>query len=369
MADAQNIAAQDEGGNPTLGRKVFFLSPSYALTEVIASLRSMEYEVYTIDNYRDAKNILIQNPDSICIVTIDSQMHLPMWAAFVASFNSQKDLGNIILGIFSERYRMESIQSAFDSAQLKAGITLYDDQHKLEDVLKNFVQQLERFGAKGRRAHVRVACALDKTAMMYWIETQNCMHQLKLLDISTVAAAVRLPRALSGRITKGMTLHGVTIVIASRQHTVDATVIALQQVRSETIAIMMINGPLAPKTLKSLRDYIFSTLQKQMLTSINGMYLDQEDYRVMADQLKLTKDLGATKAPAAAPAAEGENAKGETDEGEAAGSAGEGADAADAGDEKDAASAAGDGEGADAAEQSEDAAENADNTEGAAGKA
>ena len=37
MADAQNIAAQDEGGNPTLGRKVFFLSPSYALTEVIAS--------------------------------------------------------------------------------------------------------------------------------------------------------------------------------------------------------------------------------------------------------------------------------------------------------------------------------------------
>ena len=190
MADAQNIAAQDEGGNPTLGRKVFFLSPSYALTEVIASLRSMEYEVYTIDNYRDAKNILIQNPDSICIVTIDSQMHLPMWAAFVASFNSQKDLGNIILGIFSERYRMESIQSAFDNAQLKAGITLYDDQHKLEDVLKNFVQQLERFGAKGRRAHVRVACALDKTAMMYWIETQNCMHQLKLLDISTVAAAV-----------------------------------------------------------------------------------------------------------------------------------------------------------------------------------
>lgn len=275
-----------------IGRKVFFLNPSYSLSTLIATLREQEYEVYALDNYRDAKNILSRNPESICIITIDSQMTPACWGSFASTFSSNKMLENTIVGVFSERYRKDMILPFFDQIELKGGIMVYDDENSMEDIFKATVQMLERYGAKGRRQYVRASCTADRTAMLYWTESNNCMHQMKLLDISAAAVAVRLPATMAGKVQARQVLHMITLVLGLRQYTTDVSILAIKQLPSSTVAIMTFNGPQSPKMAKGIQEYIFSSLQKLLLASINGMHPDQEDYRVMAEQQKLAKGIG-----------------------------------------------------------------------------
>ena len=305
MSDIQNKASPADPA--IIGRKVFFLNPSYSMNPGIAALRGQGYEVYAIDNYRDAKNILSRNPESICIITIDSQMAPACWGAFVSTFRANKMLENTIVGIFSERYRKDMILPFFDQIELKGGIMVYDDENSMEDIFKTVVQMLERYGAKGRRQYVRASCTADRTAMLYWTESNNCMHQMKLLDISAAAVAVRLPATMAGKVQPRQVLHMITLVLGLRQYTTDVSILAIKQLPTSTVAIMTFNGPQSPKMAKGIQEYIFSSLQKQLLASINGMHPDQEDYRVMAEQQKLAKGIGnsAEKAAGAEDAAPG----------------------------------------------------------------
>ena len=52
--------------NPFFGRKVYFLNPPLSLSnQIISNLRALEYEVYSIPNYQDAKSILRENQNAI----------------------------------------------------------------------------------------------------------------------------------------------------------------------------------------------------------------------------------------------------------------------------------------------------------------
>ena len=75
------------------GKKIYFVSPPYSIrNHVIPLLRNMEYEVYTIDNYRDLKNILRKNPYSVCLINLDSHLTTYGWYVFVDEFKDDEKL-------------------------------------------------------------------------------------------------------------------------------------------------------------------------------------------------------------------------------------------------------------------------------------
>ena len=90
--------------NTDFGRKVFFLNMSYDFQRaVIPALFNKEYEVYEINDYRRAKNILKNYPDSICFIYVDKGLPLNEWFNFMASFEDDPMLSTIFLGIVSSK--------------------------------------------------------------------------------------------------------------------------------------------------------------------------------------------------------------------------------------------------------------------------
>ena len=78
------------------GRKISFLNPAYAIKkDIISSLRKKEYEVYIIESFRDAKNLLRKNPDSVLFINIDAQLSIGAWFNFLRSFDKEESLKTI----------------------------------------------------------------------------------------------------------------------------------------------------------------------------------------------------------------------------------------------------------------------------------
>ena len=73
--------------NPIFGRKVFFLNPTLSIQNVfVRKLQDLEYEVYTIEHYYDAKPVLSEYEDSICFINIDDRLTYKQWLNFIKSF-------------------------------------------------------------------------------------------------------------------------------------------------------------------------------------------------------------------------------------------------------------------------------------------
>src|SRR5574344_1201362 len=184
------MAEEEHRDNPVYGRKVFFLDPPYSVRKnVIVRLQELEYEVYTIDDYRDAKNILRHFKDSICFINIDEGLSSDGWFNFIASFEEDETLKSIFLGVVSEHARKSDKDLFLLKAKIPAGFVPLNK--KIDDITETIKGVLEINGAKGRRQYVRASCANDKDAILLYT-TDSKMYQMKLLDLSSVGVAAIL---------------------------------------------------------------------------------------------------------------------------------------------------------------------------------
>lgn len=277
--------------NPAAGRKVFFLSSSPLLQATVAALQVQEYEVYLIENYRNVKNLMRQFPGSIFIMDIDRQMQPGTWRAFVTSISHDKELAEALVGLFSARYEQELMAKFFAGARLEAGIMAAEPNTGPQELAADFAQQLDAFNAKGRRQHVRTICAADKNARLYWIDQHMFIHQMKVLDISTAAAAVLLPASLAGRIQAPQPLPSATLLLGKDQHVIYPTVLTTKEAGGKTIAVLMFTGGLEHESEQSIRAYVCESLKRQTMAAINGMPEDRENYRALEEQDKLVQSM------------------------------------------------------------------------------
>ena len=268
--------------NPEFGRKVFFLGPSYTTKmTIIDNLRSMEYEVYTIDNYRIAKNILRHNKDAILFLNTDNMFPIPVWVAFLQSFVIDPVLKTILIGILSERIKEADAQMIFSKLELCAGVTaIGGDLSKVTEVIKGV---LDYNGAKGRRQYVRASCFNDPNCMAYW-NFNGKMHRLKILDISSVTVAVKIPPTLRGILRPGIKLPNATLILGKKYLVLNLNSYIIKENPDGEVAIFLYDGDVAPAIKKEIQNYIFDSLQQQMMFSINNEPEDREDYIHYAEQ-------------------------------------------------------------------------------------
>lgn len=290
----------DNGKNPPFGRKVFFVNPSYKVkTHFIDKLREEEYEVYSIESWKDVKSYLSKNPESICFFGIDSQLTIPAWTSLVSSFKKDPVLNSCICGFLSESSLkdIEKNLEIFNKVNLMAGVnSLAGDIEKTELRLR---QILNVNGAKGRRQFVRCSC-FNEEAYVYLTTTSDAgisiMHQFKIVDISTATVAIEIPASFKGKLKKNQWIHSTKIVLKGKQIDTNLRVFLLKTTpRGTEIGIMTYSEKFGEGEKGFIKGFVHETLKKQMDMSINGMPEDKTDYASIARNEEMEHSIAKTK--------------------------------------------------------------------------
>ncbi len=276
---------EEKRANPPFGRKVFFVNPSFKVqSKIITALREEEYEVYIIRKWRDVKNYLVKNPDSVCFISVDGQMSVQAWMAMVDSFAQHDVLSTTISGFLTENALKKAAIVAFNT-KLPAGYNSTAGEE--EEVLRTLKNILEVHGAKGRRQYVRCSC-FKENAYVYLTVTDAggnpSMFQMKIVDISTATVAVEVPDIFKGRLKIRQWLQNAVVALNGRQVDTSLQVFLLKKTDKGTeIAILAYHSSMSKESKNYIRTFIFDTLQKEMERSINGMAEDKTDYNLEAN--------------------------------------------------------------------------------------
>ncbi len=257
-----------EQNQDLFGKKIFFLNPNYTFkTQVISELRMLEYEVYIIDNYRDAKNILRKNPNSICFVNIDSQLSTYGWYIFFSEFEKEDLLKGTVIGIISDR--LTPIEKTFflDKINPKAGVMEASADSK--KIVENIEDILKINNAKGRRQYVRANCLSDKNSMLIFNDG-NLINQLKLVDISHMSAATLAPAIRNTNLEKNTLIRGATLKLGSKQYIINFIVYDIHTRGDKELLITLFTPETVSGLKEPIMDYVFETLQTHLTASING---------------------------------------------------------------------------------------------------
>lgn len=261
------------------GRKIFFLNPAYSVrNEVITELQNEEYEVYIIESYRDAKNLLRLNENAILFINVDAQLAMNSWYNFIRTFEKEDVLSSIYIGIISERIRPADRELFLTTAQIPAGITMLDTDMKF--ITESILGVLKEANAKGRRQYVRANLSHDKEASLFWNHGTK-MYKLKLLDISSVGMSVKVPPALSRIVGKNFILRDVTLRLGSKQIVIEAVVFAVKEIPDGIIWVLLLLPNTSTKTRSIIRQYVSETTQKIMMTVINNARPDDTAYDIL----------------------------------------------------------------------------------------
>ncbi len=287
---------KEKRSNPPFGRKVYFVNPSFKVqSKIITALREDEYEVYIIRRWRDVKNYLVKNPDSVCFISVDGQMSIQAWMAMVDSFAQNDVLSTIVCGFLTENAIKNAAKMAYNT-KLPAGYNSTAGEE--ENVIRTLKGILDVHGAKGRRQYVRCSC-FKENAYVYLTVTDAggnpSMFQMRIVDISTATVAVEVPDIFKGRLRMRQWLQNAVIALNGRQVDTSLQVFLLKKTdRGTEIAILSYHSSMAKESKNDIRNFIFDTLQKEMDRCINGMAEDKTDYNLEANTVLVlpSKDDG-----------------------------------------------------------------------------
>ena len=274
MEENKGPSPQETSVNP-LGKKIFFINlPTSIDKQLLGALHALEFEAYYIDSYRETKTILRRHPYSIALIYVDSQLSLSRWFNFICSFKADQALSTINLGIMTSKMTSAERGAFLTKAPIDCGIINLNSS--LNGVIHEVLEILERLNAKGIRKYVRSDCMQDPKAVIFWTN-QGQVHQMKIVDISVVGAAVKYP-IQNGLLTqKGAFLENITLVLAKRQIDLAARVYAVKIAQDSITLILLFENP-SKEAMTAIRSYASAMLQHILMTSINGTDLDKNDY-------------------------------------------------------------------------------------------
>ena len=260
---------------PAFGRKVFFLNPSFSVrTHIITALKILEYEVYTISDYRRVKGYLRIHHDAILYINTETQMNIPSWLNFIHTLKNDSVFSSTIIGIINEHLSPLELKTLSEDPYIRGGVFHMEGQFKPQ--IPVLARKLEELGAKGRRQYVRTICMNDTNARFLWIQDGR-MFTAQIVDISTASVAVLITQKELPFVQGRGELFS-TIQLGQKQIQTKAKILVIKPSGNNFAAIFIINEQTPQESIQIIRDYVFETLELAMLKSVNGMELDKTDY-------------------------------------------------------------------------------------------
>lgn len=262
--------------NPVFGRKVFFLNPPYQISNfVIGRLREQEYEIYVIDDYKDAKNVLRHYPDSICFINIDTALTTEQWLNFVVSMEREPALKSIFLGVITKGMRQSDKTHFMLHASVPAGFLTFNGN--VTELTETLIEILDLNGAKGRRQSVRATCAHDQTATVT-LPTPEGNKAFRLLDISSVGIAAIAPIAYQNMFTPKTIFRNAPLNIGENRVQASLLLLMIKQSPKFVSLVFLFTQGTSANVKNIVRDYVAATLQFEMQFAILNEPKDETDY-------------------------------------------------------------------------------------------
>jgi len=278
--------------NSPMGRRVFFVNPPFYVTNVIIPrLTAMEFEVYSLDNFRLVKPVLRKYPDSICFINIDdSSLDFDGWFRFVESFEKDEVLSTIFFGVISQYAPKPTRMDFMLNVQLPAGFIQYTPDH--DALVEIFTAILEMNGALGKRKYIRADCGRDP---QIYAEVDLRVQKLPLMiqNISSVGIACYLgPNQLN--LLEEKAVYRVTLNLKEQAYPGSVVVLMKREIQGTNVAIMLFGQGLALSSKNMIREFIRKRIQFNLDEEFMGIPLDEEDYSKAAkkDDLSLDGELG-----------------------------------------------------------------------------
>ena len=267
--------------NPIYGRKIFFLNMPFNIKKlIIGKLQELEYEVYLINDYKNAKNILRHYSDSICFVDIDStqenKLSVQQWFYFLKSFDFDKQLKTIYIGVLSGHVSKADRTYFMLHASFPAGfITL---NQPIEDLTQIIIGILEINGAKGRRKYVRAKCRPEAQARIQ-CRIDEKEYALPIIDISSIGLSCSIPVSYCDKFPPNTVLRNARIFFGIRQVQCSAAVLMQKQLSPTKYSLILLYLQSTLFSVRNaIRQYVFRTLNQDVIDTIKNEKPDTETY-------------------------------------------------------------------------------------------
>lgn len=271
--------------NPLFGRKIFFVSPSFATEKFLfENLRKNEYEVYIINDYRKAKSVLMAYPDSMCFINIDSELSYSEWFNYMKSFSTSESLKGIYLGVMTESAGWEDKDKFVMNIRLPGG---FNQEEKTEKFLKNFIAILDLNGAKGRRKYIRLDTRgiADVSGYMTF---QGKLYSINIKDISSAGFAITYKQDLMPLFPKNAHIRNLCISVGRKSMVCSCIVFNTQPNTDGTaMSVLMLTNENPEESNNYIRDYIFAKFDRDMDALISEVNKDSSSYSTPDEYSKL----------------------------------------------------------------------------------
>ena len=272
--------------NPLFGRKIFFVSPSFVIEKFLfENLRKNEYEVYIINDFRKAKNVLSAYPDSMCFVNIDSEeLSYSEWFNYMKSFSLIESLKGVYLGVMTESASWEDKDKFLMNIRLPGG---FNQVSKTEKFLSNFIAILDLNGAKGRRKYIRLDTrgADDVSGYMAY---QGKLFTINIKDVSSAGFAITYKQDIMSLFQKNTLIRNLSITVGRKSMVCSCIVFNTQPNTDGTaMSVLMLTNENPESTKIYIRDYIFAKYDRDMENVINDVDKDSASYSSPDEYSKL----------------------------------------------------------------------------------
>jgi len=270
------------------GKKTFFLYPSRIMqNHIIPELRAKEYEVYTINDFKNARNILMKNPDSIFFINPDSIFNGASWANFIGRIEEDTRIKDATCGLIYEKITDEAAKQIQLRVKLTAGMVNVKDP---DQALSQIIQILDNNQAKGMRQYVRANCLSDASAEIFWMTKASMMYKLKVIDISSVGLAVKVPVKQLTSITLNSIMPNVNLMLKGQKINITVKVVAVKAEGDHFVAVLMFHSINEKNGTTSIRNYVSDMLYKKIEEAIAGLSPDSNDYNIKETKAKKQDD-------------------------------------------------------------------------------
>ncbi len=263
--------------NPLFGRKVFFINPSLFIENlVVEMLREQEYEVYVLSDFRRAKSLLAQFPDSLCFVDIDTEMNFSQWFNFIKSFSNDNNLTSLFFGVISEKANFEDRNRFLMNLKLPCGFTLV--RHKSDKIVSSFVDILELNGAKGRRKYLRLDTKNIKEVSGY-LAAKDKLFAVNIRDISSVGFSCTFKKELAPLFQEKTLLRNICLNVGRKSLVCSCVVFRTTFVDEATgMSVLMLTNENPPETKIQILTYIIDYNNEVMSVAIKNAVHDSFSY-------------------------------------------------------------------------------------------
>ena len=263
---------------PVLGRKVFFINPPLAIsTYVFDALKEDQFEAYCIDNYKVAKSLLKNYPDSICFIFIDDQLTLREWYNFIKSFEYDEDLKSIFLGVISSRIRATDRDKFMLELKLPGGFVMLGGP--VAGVYNTIKGILTVNGAKGRRKFIRYNCSENRDISGYITHNMK-IYPFKTNIISTSGIVSVFDKDTARLLQKGVRIQTLFLNVKRKNINLSGHVYDIKPGTKVSYVIILFDGDMDANVKSSILGFIYDNLKLKMDFEIYRAPGDTSDYSV-----------------------------------------------------------------------------------------